>query len=96
MAKTKKVKKKVSKSKTKTPSKIRTKAVIKAKEINKSPIKISKTYLPKDTEKYMCEKHRAFFKMKLQEWRKEFNYTTTEAKSLCTKRPTKSQHGAPC
>ena len=79
MAKTKKVKKKVSKSKTKTASKIRTKAVIKPKEINKSPIKISKTYLPKDTEKYMCEKHRVFFRMKLQEWRKELVKANNEA-----------------
>ena len=79
MAKTKKVKKKVSKSKTKTASKIRTKAEIKAKEINKSPIKISKTYLPKDTEKYMCEKHRVFFRIKLQEWRKELVKANNEA-----------------
>ena len=79
MAKTKKVKKKVSKSKKKTASKIRAKAVIKAKEINKSPIKISKTYLPKDTEKYMCEKHRVFFRMKLQEWKKELVRANNEA-----------------
>jgi len=79
MAKTKKVKKKVSKSKIKTGSKIRTKNVIKTKEINKSPIKISKTYLPKDTEKYMCEKHRVFFRMKLQEWRKELVKANNEA-----------------
>ena len=33
--------------------------------------KISKTYMPKLTEKYMCEKHKAFFKKKLTEWRNE-------------------------
>ena len=37
----------------------------------KAPIKIAKTYVPKDTEKYMCDKHQIFFKIKLQEWKKE-------------------------
>ena len=37
----------------------------------KAPIKISKTYIPKDTEKYMCDKHLSFFKIKLTEWKKE-------------------------
>ena len=37
----------------------------------KAPIKISKTYTPKDTEKYMCDKHLAFFKIKLTDWKKE-------------------------
>ncbi|MDB9812382.1 TraR/DksA C4-type zinc finger protein [Candidatus Pelagibacter sp.] len=37
----------------------------------KAPIKISKTYVPKDTEKYMCDKHLSFFKIKLTEWKKE-------------------------
>ena len=60
MAKTSKVKKKVTKSKTKSVNKTKSKAVIKTKEINKGPIKISKTYIPKETEKYMCEKHRVF------------------------------------
>ena len=31
----------------------------------KASIKISKTYIPKDTEKYMCDKHLSFFKIKL-------------------------------
>ena len=85
MAKSKKLKKKASKSKTKTAPKTKTatktkaKAVIKAKEIVKSPVKISKTYLPKDTEKYMCEKHRVFFRMKLQEWKKELVKANNEA-----------------
>ena len=46
MAKTAKTKKKVLKSKTKVTTK--------SKIIVKAPIKISKNYLPKDTEKYMC------------------------------------------
>ena len=37
----------------------------------KTPIKISKNYTPKDTEKYMCDKHLSFFKIKLTEWKKE-------------------------
>ena len=37
----------------------------------KAPIKISKNYIPKDTEKYMCDKHLSFFKIKLTEWKKE-------------------------
>ena len=79
MAKTSKVKKKVTKSKTKSAHKTKSKAVIKTKEINKGQIKISKTYIPKDTEKYMCEKHRVFFRMKLQEWRKELVKANNEA-----------------
>ena len=34
-------------------------------------VKISKNYIPKSTEKYMCEKHKAFFKNKLLEWKKD-------------------------
>jgi len=45
----------------------------------KTPIKISKTYIPKDTEKYMCEKHLAFFKIKLTEWKKELVKSNNEA-----------------
>ncbi len=45
----------------------------------KSPIKISKNYIPKNTEKYMCEKHRAYFKLKLQEWKKEIVKANNEA-----------------
>lgn len=33
--------------------------------------KISKKYIPKDTEKYMCAKHLAYFKQKLMEWKKD-------------------------
>ena len=45
----------------------------------KTTIKISKTYIPKETEKYMCKKHQIFFKIKLQEWKKEIVKTNNEA-----------------
>ena len=45
----------------------------------KTPIKISKNYIPKDTEQYMCEKHFSFFKIKLTEWKKELVTANNEA-----------------
>jgi len=45
----------------------------------KAPIKISKTYIPKETEKYMCDKHLVFFKIKLTEWKKELVKANNEA-----------------
>ena len=42
-------------------------------------VKISKTYVPKLTEKYMCEKHKAFFKKKLTEWKLEIVKSNNEA-----------------
>jgi DnaK suppressor protein len=42
-------------------------------------IKISKTYVPKDKEKYMCAKHIAFFKNKLTEWKAELIKANNEA-----------------
>jgi len=66
MPKTSKAKKKVLKPKSKV-AKPKTKAVSKPKVVAKAPIKISKTYVPKDTEKYMCEKHKVFFRIKLNE-----------------------------
>jgi len=45
----------------------------------KTPIKISKTYVPKDTEKYMSDKHLIFFKIKLTEWKKELVKANNEA-----------------
>ena len=42
-------------------------------------IKISKTYIPKDKEKYMCAKHIVFFKKKLTEWKSELVKTNNEA-----------------
>ena len=79
MPKTSKVKKKVSKVKSKTSNKPKAKIITKSKEISKGPIKVSKTYIPKETEKYMCEKHKVFFRMKLQEWRKELIRSNNEA-----------------
>ena len=79
MPKINKVKKKVKKSKPKTVSKPRAKTISKPREVNKGPIKISKTYVPKDTEKYMCEKHKVFFRMKLQEWKKELVKANNDA-----------------
>ena len=65
--------------KPKTYKKIKTKVATKAKEVSKVPIKISKTYIPKENEKYMCEKHKVFFRIKLQEWRKELVRANNEA-----------------
>jgi len=45
----------------------------------KTPIKISKNYIPKDTEKYMCDKHFSYFKIKLTEWKKELVKANNEA-----------------
>tara|TARA_B100002052_G_scaffold268711_1_gene267536 strand:- start:2095 stop:2511 length:417 start_codon:yes stop_codon:yes gene_type:complete len=42
-------------------------------------VKISKTYTPKEKEKYMCPKHLAFFKKKLQDWKSELKRTSNEA-----------------
>tara|TARA_B100000795_G_C22555793_1_gene344311 strand:- start:142 stop:684 length:543 start_codon:yes stop_codon:yes gene_type:complete len=54
----------------KTASTVVKKKVIVEKKI-KALIKISKSYIPKDNEKYMCDKHLSFFKIKLTEWKKE-------------------------
>ena len=71
MPKTTKTKKKV--------KKVKSKKIVKPKELKKSTIKIAKTYFPKDTEKYMCEKHKVYFRIKLQEWRKELVKANNEA-----------------
>jgi len=71
MTKTTKNKKKVVKTKTKKTTKI--------KETKKTLIKVSKTYVPKDTEKYMCEKHKVFFRMRLTEWKKDLVKANNEA-----------------
>ena len=78
MPKTTKVKKKVSKPKAKVAKPI-VKTSTKPKVAKKTPIKISKTYIPKDTEKYMCEKHKVFFRMRLTEWKKELVKANNEA-----------------
>ena len=79
MPKLSKVKKKNTKIKFKSASKVKQKTVIKPKQISKSPIRVSKTYIPKETEKYMCEKHKIYFRMKLQEWKKELVKANNEA-----------------
>ena len=42
-------------------------------------VKISKTYIPKEKEKYMCAKHLAFFKKKLTDWKVDLVKTNNEA-----------------
>jgi DnaK suppressor protein len=82
MPKAIKTKKKITKSKTKEIKKTQKKTAkpaLKLKETNKATIKISKTYIPKDTEKYMCDKHKIYFRIKLQEWRKELVKANNEA-----------------
>ncbi len=79
MPKTNKVKKKITKVKSKTIIKSKVKAAIKQKTAVKGPVKISKSYEPKDTEKYMCEKHKVFFRIKLQEWKKELVRANNDA-----------------
>ena len=76
MPKTAKAKKKVSKPKAKVATKLKKTVASPAK---KAPIKISKTYVPKETEKYMCEKHKVYFRMKLNEWKKELIKANNEA-----------------
>ena len=76
MPKTAKAKKKVSKPKTKVASKPKKTVASPAKKV---PIKISKNYVPKETEKYMCEKHKVFFRMRLNEWKKELIKANNEA-----------------
>ena len=42
-------------------------------------IKISKTYIPNLKEKYMCEKHKVYFKKKLTEWKSEIIKSNNQA-----------------
>ena len=76
MLKTAKAKKKKSNPKIKAASK--PKKVV-SKGVSKRPIKISSSYLPKETEKYMCEKHKVYFRMKLTEWKKDLIKSNNEA-----------------
>ena len=78
MSRTTKVKKKVAKTKA-IVSKPKSKVAAKPKAATKNSIKISKTYIPKDTEKYMCEKHMVFFRMRLTEWKKDLVKANNEA-----------------
>ena len=84
---TKVKKKKVIKTKAKPKTKVSAKPKVSSKPKAapkkvippKGPVKISKNYEPKDTEKYMCEKHLVFFRMKLTEWRKELVKANNQA-----------------
>ena len=42
-------------------------------------VKISKSYIPKLKEKYMCAKHLSFFKQKLLNWKNELKKSSSEA-----------------
>ena len=42
-------------------------------------VKISKTYVPNLKEKYMCDKHKAYFKKKLSEWKSEIIKSNNQA-----------------
>ena len=42
-------------------------------------VKISKNYIPNLKEKYMCEKHKVYFKQKLTEWKNEIVRSNNEA-----------------
>ena len=78
MPKISKITSKKPKTKSKKAVSIVKKKVAVEKKI-KAAIKISKTYVPKDTEKYMCEKHVSYFKIKLTEWKKELVKANNQA-----------------
>ena len=42
-------------------------------------VRISKTYIPKEKEKYMCTKHLAYFKQKLLDWKVDLIKTNNKA-----------------
>ena len=42
-------------------------------------VKISKSYIPKQKEKYMCAKHLTFFKQKLLNWKNELKKSSSDA-----------------
>ena len=69
---------KISKTSTKKTT-AKTKKVSATENKVKAPIKISKTYIPKGTEKYMCDKHLSFFKIKLTEWKKDLVKANNDA-----------------
>ena len=62
----------------KKPTKTEKKITV-TKKKGKTLIKISKNYIPKDTERYMCDKHLYFFKIKLTEWKKDLVKANNEA-----------------
>ena len=69
---------KTQKNKKKSQS-LKSKVLVKKKSTSKNLIKISNNYVPKDNEKYMCEKHKAYFRMKLQEWKKDLVKANNQA-----------------
>ena len=46
-------------------------------------VKISKNYIPNLKEKYMCEKHKAYFKKKLTEWKSEIIKLIKDGEYIC-------------
>jgi len=42
-------------------------------------VKISKKYIPNKKEKYMCAKHKAYFRQKLMEWKNEIIKSNSQA-----------------
>ena len=42
-------------------------------------VRIAKKYIPNKKEKYMCEKHRAYFRQKLNEWKNEIIKSNSQA-----------------
>ena len=43
------------------------------------PARISKKYIPNKKEKYMCTKHKAYFKLKLMEWKNDIIKSNSQA-----------------
>ena len=43
------------------------------------PTRISKKYIPDKKEKYMCEKHKAYFRQKLTEWKNDIIKSNSQA-----------------
>ena len=43
------------------------------------PARISKKYIPNKKEKYMCEKHKAYFRQKLTKWKNDIIKSNSQA-----------------
>ena len=43
------------------------------------PVRISKKYIPNKKEKYMCEKHKAYFRQKLTQWKNDIIKSNSQA-----------------
>ena len=43
------------------------------------PIRISKKYIPNKKEKYMCEKHKVYFRQKLSDWKNDIIKSNSQA-----------------